>query len=244
MTTAERIAGNFEIVRQAVADACREAGRDPQGVRIVGVTKYVGVDEARMLLEAGCLDLGESRPQELWKKAETLAGSGSRPRWHFIGHLQRNKVRRTLPLVHLLHSLDSIRLLESIAGESAAGQPPTDVLIEVNLDRGAGRSGVVPEEIEPLLDAAASQPAVRVCGLMGMASAPDDAAQAGGVARRQFAMLRELLERLRERSAAAAGMKELSMGMSGDFREAILEGSTLVRIGSALWEGVALSPRT
>ena len=232
-----RCRANLDAVRERVAAACHRAGRDPAGVRIVGVTKYVDENAARMLLEAGCLNLAESRPQSLWHKAEALAAATPPPRWHLVGHLQRNKIRRTLPVVSLLHSLDSLRLLEAIEVEAAASGLVCEALVEVNLAGDPGRTGVMEADVAAVLEAATRARHVRVLGLMGMAAVPDGQ-DSGVAARRQFARLRELRDELAGRLPTATGLRELSMGMSGDFVEAILEGSTLVRIGSALWEGV------
>lgn len=220
-----------------MAEACRSAGRNPADVRLVGVTKYVSAASTRMLLDAGCLDLAESRPQSLWAKAAALADHASAPRWHLIGHLQRNKIRRTLPLLALLHSLDSVRLLEAIEAEAAAAGLVCDALIEVNLADDPGRTGVMEADVAAVLEAAARAPHVRVLGLMGMAAVPEGA-DGGGAARRQFARLRGLRDDLAGRLPTPTGLGELSMGMSGDFVEAILEGATLVRVGSVLWEGI------
>jgi pyridoxal phosphate enzyme (YggS family) len=228
--------GNLARVREAVAKACRRAGRAPESVRIVGVTKYVPPAWGAMLLEAGCPDLGESRPQSLWERAAAFTASGppwSAARWHLIGRLQRNKVRRTLPLVSLIHSLDSRRLLDEIVAEALAQQRRVEALVEVNLDGDPGRSGIAPEGVGDLLDAAAGSP-VEIRGLMGMASAPTPAGE-DGAARRQFGLLRALRDR---HAADHPRLVELSMGMSGDFVDAILEGATIVRIGSTLWEGM------
>lgn len=236
-TAAAIIRRNLAAVREGVAEACLRAGRDPAGVRIVGVTKYVAADAAVLLAEAGMLDLGESRPQSLWEKAPVLAAAGLAARWHLIGHLQRNKVRRTLPLLGLLHSLDSLRLLAEIEAEAAAAGRPAEALVEVNIAGDEGRTGATIADAERIVAASIRSPHVRVRGLMGMAAAPDGGDDAA--ARRQFARLRELRDGLVARFPEAGGLPELSMGMSGDYRAAIAEGSTLVRIGSALWEGVA-----
>lgn len=233
------IAARYAEVRRSVAEACRSAGRDPEDVRIIGVTKYVGVDEARILHQAGCADLGESRPQELWRKAEAFTAEGLRPRWHLIGHLQRNKIRRTLACGPLIHSLDSPRLLEALDRESTDLGVVTEALVEVNLDGGPGRTGVAVDAVRGLVETARSCPGIALRGLMGMASAPDDGQSgdvAGARARRQFATLREILQGMTEDGLAPASMTELSMGMSGDWREAVIEGATLLRIGSALFE--------
>jgi len=228
------IADNLRRVRERIAAAAEAAGRNPTEVTLVGVTKYVGEREARELVEAGCLDLGESRPQELWSKAGELAaarGMLAQPRWHLIGHLQRNKLRRTLPLVSLIHSVDSERLLAAIDAEwqaHAAAQnrqlPPVRILLEVNTSGEAAKHGLAPHEVEPLLAAATQFPHVQICGLMTMA------ALEGGleVAAKNFALLRTLADR--------SHLQERSMGMSGDFEIAIREGATIVRVGSALWE--------
>jgi len=217
-----------------VAEACRRAGRAADEVTVIAVTKYAGPEIARLVHGAGCHDLAESRPQSLWAKAEALADLVPAARWHLVGHLQRNKVRRTLPLLTLLHSLDSLRLLEAIEAEAAAAGCVCRALVEVNLADDPERTGASPADAEAILVAAAGMPHVEVTGLMGMASVPDGDASA---ARREFARLRELRDKLR---AVPGGekLRELSMGMSGDFAEAILEGATLVRIGSAFFEGL------
>lgn len=224
------IADNLRRVRERIAAAAEAAGRRPEEITLVGVTKYVGPREARELVEAGCSDLGESRPQELWTKAEALADSSVRIRWHLIGHLQRNKIRRTLPLVSLIHSVESERLLAAIDAEwqvhTAQNRQllPIRILLEVNTSGETAKQGRAPDAVEPLLAAAERFPRVEICGLMTMA------ALEGGldVAAQNFAALRQLADRF--------GLTERSMGMSGDFEVAIREGATIVRVGSALWE--------
>jgi len=227
---------NVEAVRDRVAEACRRAGRSPDEVTVIAVTKYAGPEIARLLYEAGCHDLAESRPQNLWAKAEALGDLAPVPRWHLVGHLQRNKIRRTLPVMSLLHSLDSLRLLDALEAEAAAAGITCRALVEVNLAGDPGRTGVGEAEVEALVAAGAARPHVEILGLMGMASVPDGDASA---ARREFARLRELRDRLRAGVAGGERLAELSMGMSGDFAEAIAEGATLVRIGSAFFEGLA-----
>lgn len=234
---ADRCRQNLAQVRDRMAEACRVAGRNPGDVRLIGVTKYVSADSTRMLLEAGCPDLGESRPQALWAKAAALADHEAAVRWHLIGHLQRNKLRRTLPLVSLLHSLDSLRLVDAIEAEAAEAGIVCETLVEVNLAGDPGRTGIMEGDLAAVLEAASRSPHLRVLGLMGMAAVPDGES-GGAAARRQFARLRELRDTLVGRVPTVTGLHELSMGMSGDFVEAILEGSTLVRVGSALWEGI------
>ena len=244
----QRLAKNLTAVRQRVAAACRQAGRPADAVRIVGVTKYVSADDTARLVDCGVRDLGESRPQLLWEKAAALADPAPPLRWHMIGHLQRNKIRRTLPLLSLLHSLDSERLAEAIATEASRLGQVCEAMIEVNLTGDPGRSGVSFHDLPRLAESVASQAAIRLVGLMGMAAKPEGPDTAP---RAQFARLREARDRLQGLFQPAAGdstdtpgrgsttpQGELSLGMSGDFEEAILEGSTIVRIGSILWEGL------
>jgi PLP dependent protein len=229
---ARRIADNLAQVRARIAEAARSSGRDPATVTLLAVTKYVPTPIAAALVAAGCRELGESRPQELWTKAAELADPAIH--WHLIGHLQRNKIRRTLELAHLIHSVDSRRLLSALnqqAGE--IGRRPA-VLLEANISGDTTKTGMPPQELEPLLASAAEFSHVRIWGLMGMASL------AGGVsaAARDFAHLRELRDRLATICPPSVSLSELSMGMSGDFEVAIAEGATIVRIGSALFEGI------
>jgi pyridoxal phosphate enzyme (YggS family) len=232
------IAANLARVRERIAKAAEAAGRKPNEITLVGVTKYVGAREAAELAGAGCTDLGESRPQELWRKVEAVerAGGFTAPvRWHLVGHLQRNKVRRTLPLVSLVHSVDSERLLAAIDAEhGAAGDnlPPVGVLLEVNTSGESAKHGLALDAVEPLLASAPRYPHVAIRGLMTMAAlegGPDMAAT-------NFAKLRQLRDRLRPNAPDCVRLDELSMGMSGDFEVAIREGATIVRIGSLLWD--------
>ena len=230
----DRCLANLAAVRDRIAEACRRAGRSEEDVRLIAVTKYVDTTITRLLAECGCLDLAESRPQQLWEKAAAMTDMGPLIRWHVVGHLQRNKVRRTLPVVSLIHTLDSERLLASLEAEAAISGQPCNVLVEVNLSPDAARSGAAPADVPALVAAAVRSPHLRLRGLMGMARHPDSPA---ADARRDFARLRELRDQL-EADVPAEALRELSMGMSGDFEAAILEGSTMLRIGSALVEGL------
>ncbi|MCA9119018.1 MAG: YggS family pyridoxal phosphate-dependent enzyme [Planctomycetaceae bacterium] len=227
-----RIADNLAKVRQQIADAAQRSGRELAEVTLVAVTKYVDAEVARALLDAGCRDLGESRPQELWRKADALADAA--PRWHFIGHLQRNKVRRTVPHISLLHACDSRRLLDEL--ESVAGETDTEVraLIEVNISGDTSKHGFQPSEMPEVVRSLPGYRRVHVYGLMGMASLTgtlDDA-------RRDFERLRLLRDQLLDMAPEKIELNELSMGMSNDFEVAIEEGATMVRVGSALFEGL------
>jgi pyridoxal phosphate enzyme (YggS family) len=233
----QAVADNFQRLRERIAAAAERAGRAPQSVRLVAVTKFVPEPLVRAVLAAGCRDLGESRPQDLWARAAAIDQPDVR--WHLVGHLQRNKVRRTLPVAHLVHSVDSLRLLEAIAEEARSLDRPARLLLEVNISGEAAKHGLAPDEVEPLLARCgelasdAGGAAIEVLGLMGMAPLAGGAA----AARPAFARLRELREKLLGRLPPGVQLDELSMGMSGDFEQAIAEGATIVRIGSALFEG-------
>ena len=230
---ARRIAENLARIRERVAAAARRSGRPADAIKLVAVTKYVSAEVAAAVVEAGCLDLGESRPQELWAKAAALKHPSIR--WHMIGHLQRNKIRRTLPLVHLMQSVDSPRILAASEEEAAAQQLTVPALLEVNISGDAAKTGLPPEVLDRVLEQAATLQHVLIRGLMGMASLDGDDAAARG----DFARLREFRERLRTTVPAQVSLDELSMGMSGDFEIAIEEGATIVRLGSILFEGVS-----
>jgi PLP dependent protein len=227
------LAENLDRLRERVARAASSSGRAPDAVTLVAVTKYIPTAWAAALVAAGCHDLGESRPQELWSKAEALANSPVR--WHFIGHMQRNKLRRTLPWIGLFHSVDSPRLLSALDEEAAAAGRRVPALLEVNISGDANKGGFAAAEVDSLVDQFITLSHVQIEGLMGMAGLESTADQA----EREFEQLRLLRDRLASRLPAGAKWPHLSMGMSGDFEAAIRQGSTLVRVGSALVEGIA-----
>ena len=232
---AARIADNLAGVRERIAAAAARSGRSGDSVLLVAATKYQSEPAIRALLAAGCRHLGESRPQELWAKCETLgnATTSGQIYWHLIGHLQRNKIRRTLPLVTLIHSVDSLRLIQAIDAEAQGESLTADCLLEVNISGEDAKHGLAPHDVEPLIAQLGSFKRLRVLGLMGMA-----AFEGGGeVARRNFVALRGLRDRLAPNCPPNVVLNELSMGMSGDFEAAIEEGATIVRVGSALFVG-------
>lgn len=235
--TAAIIRRNWESVRAQVAEAAISAGRNVDDVRIVGVSKYVGPELAAQLVSAGCSILGENRPQALWQKHESLsvANGQSQPEWHMIGHLQRNKLRRTVPLITCLHSLDSLRLAQAIDDyfcAQASPSRPLDALLEVNVTDDLSKTGLPPDDASRLIDQIRELPGLRLQGLMAMASQFGEPHKT----QQEFDRVRQLRDRLQQSSGME--LPELSMGMSGDFRIAIAAGATLVRIGSSLWEGV------
>lgn len=227
---AGRIADNLARLRERMAASAARGGRGADAVRLVAVTKGISKALIAQLVAQGCEDLGESRPQELWTKAQAI----TKVRWHLVGHLQRNKIRRTLGLVSLIHSLDSPRLLSALDAEAALAGRAVSALVEVNISGDAGKTGLVPDEVPALLELATSCRFVAIRGLMGMAGLEGGAA----AARRDFARLRELRDQLAAGDPGRLSLPELSMGMSDDFESAIEEGATMVRIGSALVEGI------
>jgi len=221
------VADNLARIQERIANAAQRAGRK-DSIELVGVTKYVDTSMARQLFDAGCSTLGESRPQQLWQRAEDLE---SLPiRWHLIGHLQRNKIKRTLPLVELIHSVDSTRLARAIDEQARQAELTANVLLEVNISGDEEKHGFAPEELPDVL--ASSQPLsnVNVTGLMGMAAFT----RRGELARQDFRKLKTLFDNLR----STYQLSQLSMGMSNDFEVAIEEGSTIVRVGSAMFDGL------
>ncbi len=228
-----KIADRWVRVQAEVAQAAQLAGRQPSEVTIVGVTKYVPLSAALALHHAGCRQLGESRPQQLWERAEALRDQSIA--WHMIGHLQRNKVPRTIAVSQLVHSVDSERLLLAIDQAAAAAGSRCRCLLEVKVAQDESKHGIAPEDLEGVLHLAAQRSHVEIVGLMTMASLDGTLEQA----RREFAQLRVLRDQIASKFPEWP-LKELSMGMSHDFREAIAEGATLVRIGSHFWEGILM----
>lgn len=217
---------NLQHVEQRIAAACRRVGRNRSEVTLIGVTKMVSAEVAQILFELGVLDLGENRPQELWRKAEQLPPE---VHWHLIGHLQRNKIDRTLPLVQAIHSVDSLRLLEALENVG-----PTKVFLEFNCSGEASKQGFSETDLVGLVAALPTLEQVRVIGLMTMAAPADDPNEA----RPTFALLRGLCDRLRAEVGAKHPLTGLSMGMSGDFEVAVEEGATHIRLGTVLFEGL------
>ena len=231
MTAAKtQIAENLSRVRDRISAACTRAARDPSSVQLVAVTKYAELDWVRALVEQGVNVLGESRPQQLVERASEF---GPAVDWHLIGHLQRNKARRVLPLVSLIHSVDTFRLLSAVDRLASELDLTPRVLLEVNAPGESQKHGFLPDELASGWDQCLKCEHVQIVGLMGMAPRVADAEEA----RPAFRTLFELGDRLRTLSPALE-LPELSMGMSGDFEIAIEEGATIIRVGSGLYEGL------
>jgi PLP dependent protein len=233
--SAEQIRANLREVRDRIAAAAGRSGRAADAVRLVAVTKTVGLDAIRVLVEAGQRDLGENRPQQLRDRAAALAGLPIA--WHMIGGLQRNKVKYVVPTVAMIHSVDSVALAEEISrrsvalgGRAEAQGGRTVCLLEINGGE-EQKGGVRPDEAPAVAAAVAARPGIDLVGLMTMAPLAEDAE----VARPVFAALRELRDHINRTAALPHPLTELSMGMTQDFEVAIKEGATLVRVGTALF---------
>jgi pyridoxal phosphate enzyme (YggS family) len=224
----QRIAENLAAVEERLASACRRAGRMRSEVTLVAVTKTVSVEVAALLPGLGVSDLGESRPQELWRKATVVKNA----RWHLIGHLQRNKIERTLPLLQCIHSVDSLRLLDALEEHCRQASHTLPALLEVNASREENKHGFAPEEVPGLAARLAELNHVRIEGLMTMAAYEEESERT----RPTFTALRTLRDRLA--TELGRPLPQLSMGMSNDYEIAIEEGATLVRLGTILFEGV------
>ncbi len=216
-------------VRARIDAAARACGRDPTAIRLVAVSKTRSPQEVAWAHEAGITEFGENYVQEAKEKIAALKPLPLR--WHFVGHLQTNKVRFAVRLFDLIHTLDSVRLAREL--DRVAGRIPKvqEVLIQVSLAGEKTKSGAFPEEVPTLLREAAALPHLRVCGLMTLPPYFDDPERA----RPFFARLRELRDRLQQEAPQGVSLTELSMGMTGDFEAAIAEGATIVRIGTAIF---------
>ena len=213
VTDTEAIAARVAEVRDRIAAAARAAGREPRAVRLLAATKTQPVEAVRAVVRAGVVDVGENRAQELVAKAPALADTDAV--WHFIGRLQRNKVRQLAPWVGCWQSVDRAELVDALGTRVAGAR----ILLEVNVAGEAQKGGCTPAEAPALVDRARAA-GLEPVGLMTVAPATGDP-------RPTFAALRDLAGRL--------GLAELSMGMTGDYEAAIAEGATVVRLGSALF---------
>ncbi|MBQ1032299.1 YggS family pyridoxal phosphate-dependent enzyme [Micromonospora parva] len=224
------LAAGLAQVRSRIDDACAQAGRDRAEVTMIAVTKTYPASDVVALAGLGVTDMGENRDQEAAGKAAEVAAAGVRPRWHFIGQLQRNKARSVVRYADVVHSVDSVRLARALATATVERQAPLDALVQVSIDGDAARGGALPGSadpgagLEPVAEAVAEAPGLRLVGLMAVAPL-------GWEPERAFARLAEVADAFR---VVHPGATALSAGMSGDFDIAIRYGATHVRVGSAL----------
>lgn len=220
------IAANVARVRERIALAAERAGRRPEEVRLVAVSKVVGAERVREAVVAGVTDLGENYVQEAAAKREEVGEGAS---WHLIGHLQRNKASRAAAIFDMIQTVDSLRIAEAIGRHAEAADKTMRVLLQVNTSGEESKYGVEPEQVGSVLEAVAAVPGLRVEGLMTIGRWDPDPERA----RPEFRQLATLAGSLEGRTGAE--MKWLSMGMSHDFEVAIEEGANLVRIGTGIF---------
>lgn len=223
------VAENLSAIRRRIEAACLRAGRKPSEVHLVGVTKTVPVERIREGVKAGIDILGENYVQEARAKIDMLADLDAS--WHFIGHLQSNKVKMTLDWCECIHTLDRESLAHELNRQAQKRGKKISTLIQVNIGDEATKSGVAPESLFTFFKTVSSLEGLDIRGLMILPPYYDNPQ----LARPHFRRLRELLSQLKQEAPLPEGLTELSMGMSNDFEVAIEEGATLVRIGTALF---------
>lgn len=231
------IESNLRQVQARIAAACQTAGRDPRSVTLVAVSKTHPAEAVVAAWLAGQAHFGENRVQEMVAKQADVASSIRSPlpppQWHMIGTLQTNKIRLMAGFVDWIHSVASEAALREVGRRAEQHGRVINVLLQVNISDEDQKSGCEPDELSQLLQKAASLPGLRVRGLMGMASVSDDPE----TVRPQFALLRRLRDDHRHLETETVTLHELSMGMSHDLEAAILEGATMVRVGTAIFGG-------
>jgi PLP dependent protein len=223
------IASNLADIRTRISRAASAVGRDPSSIRLIAVSKTFPLEAVREAYDAGQREFGENRVQEGLQKIDGSADLSIR--WHLLGHLQANKARKAASAFAMIQSVDSVELLHKLdRGAADEGRTP-ELLIQVDLAGEATKFGAPPAEVPRLFEAAVACRAARVVGLMTLPPLPDTPEDA----RRWFRQLRELRDGWLASGVPSALLRELSMGMSGDFEVAIQEGATIVRVGTAIF---------
>lgn len=225
-----KISDNILSVKESIEEAERIAGREKGSVTLIGVTKVFPVEYAEAAAVSGLKDLGENRVQELVPKIERFSSLGIDANWHLIGTLQKNKVKYIIGKNYLIHSVNSVELAEEISKRSVSNNVTSSILLQANVSGEESKHGFAPHELKPAIDKICNLPSINICGLMTMA--PIETYE--GEAREVFAKTRVIFEDLKEYTGLES-WKVLSMGMSQDYKSAILEGSTHVRIGTAIF---------
>lgn len=222
------VAENLEQVRKNIELACKEAGRDPKEVTLISVSKTKPVSMLQEAYDAGSRDFGENKVQEIMDKVPQLP---SDIRWHMIGHLQRNKVKYIVDKVALIHSVDSLRLAETIEHEAAKHNVTVPVLIEVNVAQEESKFGLKTEEVLSLVESVAAFPHIHIEGLMTIAPYVEDPEENRSI----FRQLKKLSVDIAAKNINNVNMSVLSMGMTGDYQVAVQEGATMVRVGTGIF---------
>lgn len=224
------ICENYNSVLSRIRNACEKVGRNPREVTLVAVSKTVGIDEMNLAMQCGCLDFGENRVQDFLKKHEVFEG---RARFHMIGHLQTNKVRNIVGKASLIHSVDSMRLLEEIEHRAGIVNVVQDILIQVDVSGEESKFGAAYDEMMEMIKANENNRNVRIRGLMTMAPYDEDPEKVRWV----FRKLKALQVDTRSKTFYNTSMEYTSMGMSNDFEVAVEEGADIVRVGSSIFHG-------
>lgn len=219
---------NLEAVESNIAAACKASGRNREDVRLIAVSKTKPVEMLREAYDCGCRDFGENKVQELLDKYDKMP---SDVRWHMIGHLQRNKVKYIVDKVYLIHSVDSLRLAEEISKEAVKKGVTVSILVEINVAGEESKFGTTSDEAAALVEEIAKLPGIVVRGLMTIAPYVENSEEN----RLYFAMLRQILVDIIHKNIDNVCMKELSMGMTGDYETAISEGATYIRVGTGIF---------
>jgi PLP dependent protein len=246
MTTDTTLKGRYEDVRRRIAEAAARCGRRTDDIVLVAVTKFASIDEIRELIQLGHTDFGESRVQNLVQRAAQIdeflqrrrqLGTGDQPalpaqvRWHMIGHLQRNKVRKVTDVARLIHSVDSLRLAEELQAIADKNDEPIEILVQVNTSGEKSKFGIAPAATQHFIEQIENTMTLRVRGLMCMAPLCENPRDA----RPTFERCRELFDDVRSMGFMGESFNILSMGMTNDFEVAIECGANIVRIGSAIF---------
>lgn len=219
---------NISKVRENIVKACEKAGRNPEEVTLIAVSKTKPVSAIEEALLSGTLDYGENKVQELYDKYDVLPKN---IRWHMIGHLQRNKVKYLVGKTYLVHSVDSLRLAEQIEKEFAKHNQVCDILVEVNIAQEESKFGINAKETEELIRKIAKFEHVRIKGLMTIAPYTEDPESN----RDYFREIKKLSVDIRDKNIDNVSMDVLSMGMTGDYMVAVEEGATMVRVGTGIF---------
>ena len=222
------ITENLEQVRRNIVEACKAVNRDPSEVTLISVSKTKPVSMLQEAYDAGSRDFGENKVQEIMDKYPQLP---SDIRWHMIGHLQRNKVKYIVDKVALIHSVDSLRLAETIENEAAKHNVTVPILIEVNVAQEESKFGLKTEEVLSLVESVAVLPHINIKGLMTIAPYVEDPEEN----REIFRELKKLSVDIAAKNINNVNMSVLSMGMTGDYQVAVQEGATMVRVGTGIF---------
>lgn len=225
------IAANYRSVAERVSRAAEAAGRKTGDVCLLAVSKTRSVAEIQAVIDAGAVDLGENYVQEMVEKAEAFGIEAAVPRWHYIGHLQRNKCKYIAGFCHLIHSVDSARLVEELDRRAGQLGRVQSILLQLDLAQEETKFGAAEDELEQLVEAAQAAANIDWQGLMCMAPFSDDPE----TARPYYARLRGISEQLAQAGVPGQHLRHLSMGMTSDFEVAIKEGATMVRVGTAVF---------